>query len=31
MIKNYPEYSGSTAGYRCLSLKDFEEAGIWVA
>ena len=31
MIKNYPEPSGSAAGYRRLSLKDFEEAGIRVA
>jgi CRP-like cAMP-binding protein len=31
MIKNYPEPSGSAAGYRRLSLEDFEEAGIRVA
>jgi CRP-like cAMP-binding protein len=31
MIKNYPESSGSDAGYRCLSLEDFERAGIRVA
>ena len=31
MIKNYPEPSGSDAGYRRLSLEDFEEAGIRVA
>jgi CRP/FNR family transcriptional regulator len=31
MIKNHPEPSGSAAGYRRLSLKDFEEAGIRVA
>jgi CRP/FNR family transcriptional regulator, global nitrogen regulator len=30
MIKNYPEPSGSDAGYRCLSLEDFERAGIRV-
>jgi CRP/FNR family transcriptional regulator len=31
MIKNYPEHSGSDAGYRCLFLEDFERAGIRVA
>ena len=31
MIKNYPQPSGSDAGYRRLSLEDFEEAGIRVA
>jgi CRP-like cAMP-binding protein len=31
MIKNHLEPSGSAAGYRCLSLEDFEEAGIRVA
>src|SRR5215207_450410 len=31
MIKNYPESSASAADYRCLSLEDFEEAGIRVA
>ena len=31
MIKNYPEPFASAAGYRRLSLKDFEEAGIRVA
>jgi CRP/FNR family transcriptional regulator len=31
MIRNYPELSGSAAGYRRLYLKDFEEAGIRVA
>ena len=31
MIKNYPEPSGSAAGYRRLSLEDFEEAGMRVA
>jgi CRP/FNR family transcriptional regulator len=31
MIKNYPEPSGSAAGYRRLSLEDFERAGIRVA
>jgi len=31
MIKNYPEPSVSAAGYRCLSLEDFEDAGIRVA
>jgi CRP-like cAMP-binding protein len=31
MIKNYPEHSGFSAGYRRLSLGDFEEAGIQVA
>ena len=31
MIKNYPEPSASAADYRCLSLEDFEEAGIRVA
>jgi CRP-like cAMP-binding protein len=31
MIKNYPEPSFSAAGYRRLSLEDFEEAGIRVA
>ncbi len=31
MIKNYPEHSGFSAGYRRLSLEDFEEAGIRVA
>jgi CRP/FNR family transcriptional regulator, global nitrogen regulator len=31
MIKNYPETSGSAAGYRRLCLEDFEEAGIRVA
>jgi CRP/FNR family transcriptional regulator, global nitrogen regulator len=31
MIKNYPEPSVSAADYRCLSLEDFEEAGIRVA
>ena len=31
MIKNHPELSGSAAGYRRLSLEDFEEAGIRVA
>src|ERR671913_442865 len=31
MIKNYPEPSGSDAGYRRLSLEDFEAAGIRVA
>src|SRR5918997_2987823 len=31
MIKNYPEQSGSDAGYRRLSPEDFERAGIRVA
>jgi CRP/FNR family transcriptional regulator, global nitrogen regulator len=31
MIKNYPEPSGSAAGYRGLSLEDLEDAGIRVA
>jgi CRP/FNR family transcriptional regulator, global nitrogen regulator len=31
MIKNYPEPSGSATGYRGLSPKDFERAGIRVA
>ncbi|MDQ3913507.1 MAG: Crp/Fnr family transcriptional regulator [Actinomycetota bacterium] len=31
MIENYPERSGSATGYRGLSLKDFERAGIRVA
>ena len=31
MFKNYPEPSSSATGYQCLSLKDFEEAGIRVA
>src|SRR3712207_4713787 len=31
MIKNYPEPSGSAAGYLGLSLEDFEDAGIRVA
>jgi CRP/FNR family transcriptional regulator, global nitrogen regulator len=31
MIKNYPEPTGFAAGYRSLSLEDFEEAGIRVA
>ena len=31
MIKNYPKPSGSDAGYRRLSLEDFEDAGIRVA
>jgi len=31
MIKNYSQPSGSDAGYRCLSLEDFERAGIRVA
>jgi CRP/FNR family transcriptional regulator len=31
MIKNYPEHFGFAAGYRRLSLEDFEEAGIRVA
>src|ERR671916_651660 len=31
MIKNYPEPSISAAGYRRLSLEDFERAGIRVA
>jgi CRP-like cAMP-binding protein len=31
MIKNYPEPSGPAAGYRRLSLEDFEEAGIRLA
>jgi CRP-like cAMP-binding protein len=31
MIKNYPEPSGSDAGYRRLSIEDFERAGIRVA
>jgi CRP-like cAMP-binding protein len=31
MIKNYPEPSGSDAGYRRLCLEDFERAGIRVA
>jgi hypothetical protein len=30
MIKNYPEPSGSATGYRGLSHKDFERAGIRV-
>lgn len=28
MIRTYPELSGTAAGYRRLSLEDFEEAGI---
>ena len=31
VIKNYPESSSSDAGYRCLSLEDFERAGVRVA
>src|SRR5918993_3393217 len=31
MINNYPEASGPAAGYRRLSLEDFERAGIRVA
>src|SRR3954470_16063307 len=31
MIKNYPQPYGSDAGYRGLSLEDFERAGIRVA
>jgi CRP/FNR family transcriptional regulator, global nitrogen regulator len=31
MIKNYPEPFASATDYRCLSLEDFEEAGIRVA
>src|SRR5918997_5134793 len=31
MIKNYPQPPGCDAGYRRLSLEDFEEAGIRVA
>ncbi len=31
MIKNYPVPSSFAAGYRCLSLEDFERAGVRVA
>ena len=31
MIKTYPEPSVSAAGFRCLSLEDFEEAGVRMA